>query len=112
VFVGLRGSTTFTGDGLMALFGLNAKDPAIGVAGALCGAVGARCPAQQPAEGATCRSCYESESAFISARPLSAKIVEFCTLNTLADLHVIRHSADAHPGRQSVGEYLLVPIRC
>jgi hypothetical protein len=34
VFVDLRCSTIFTGDGLMALFGLNAKDPAIGVAGA------------------------------------------------------------------------------
>ena len=38
MFVDLRGSTIFTGDGLMALCGLNAKDPAIGVAGALCGA--------------------------------------------------------------------------
>jgi adenylate cyclase len=66
----------FTGDGLMALYGLNAKNPAIGAADALRGAreiARARRPAQQPNARGLAAADFGSESASISARPLSAR---------------------------------------
>jgi hypothetical protein len=115
VFVDLRGSTIFTGDRLMALFGLNAKDPAIGVAGDLCGAREMLARVAQLNSRLRGRLA-ESKSAFISARPLSAQTVEFYTLKTLADLRVIRHTAGrmrTRPrGDNPSVNILLVPIRC
>jgi class 3 adenylate cyclase len=65
----------FAGDGLMALYGLNAKDPATGAADALRGH--AKCwrawtSSTADLEETCCNRCA-SESAFISARPLSAR---------------------------------------
>ena len=65
----------FTGDGLMALYGLNAADPAVGAADALRGAREcwrARRP-QSPAARRPAPSRCGSASAFITARPSSAR---------------------------------------